>query len=57
MPSNEVNSRTLPDTTVRWTGLGHWNFYFLIKLLLFWNGYLQFNVFTTSCLLRHSCFR
>lgn len=34
-----------PDAAVRWTGLGHWNFYFLIKLLLFWGGYLQFNVF------------
>lgn len=30
---------------VRWTGLGHWNFYFLGKLLLFWGGYLQFDVY------------
>jgi len=29
----------------RWTGLGHWNFYFLIKLLLYWSGHLQFNVY------------
>lgn len=44
-PTNEVNSQTLRDPTARWTGLGHWNLYFLIKLLLFWAGYLQFNVF------------
>lgn len=45
MQSNEVNAQSLRDPTPRWTGLGHWNFYFLIKLLLFWGGYLQFDVF------------
>ena len=28
-----------------WAGLGNWNFYFLIKLLLFWGGYIKFDVF------------
>jgi hypothetical protein len=44
-PSTEVPAKPLHDPALRWRGLGHWNFYFLIKLLLFWGGYLQFNVF------------
>ena len=28
-----------------WTGLGHWNFYFLGKILLFWAGYLNLDPF------------
>lgn len=40
-----ADSHTKRQTTILWTGLGHWNFYFLIKLLLFWSGLIQFNVF------------
>ena len=33
------------DAPALWLGLGHWNFYFLGKLLLYWAGYIQFNTF------------
>lgn len=33
-----------PGTTGHWSGLGHWNLYFLAKLLLAWQGSLSLQV-------------
>lgn len=27
-----------------WTGLGHWNLYFILKLALYWAGYIKFDL-------------
>ena len=29
-----------------WHGLGAWNFYFLLKFVLLWYGYLKFDAFS-----------
>jgi|SRR5699024_4647808 len=31
--------------TIAWRGLGLWNFYFVVKLLLYWAGYIDFDVY------------
>lgn len=41
------NNQTQPEQTLspwhNWRGLGYWNFYFLIKFILLWGGYLNFH--------------
>lgn len=33
-----------PDLWRHWRGLGGWNYYFLLKFMLLWNGYLNFDL-------------
>jgi cellulose synthase operon protein YhjU len=44
-----------PGSRLGWRGLGCWNFYFLLKFILLWQGYLNFdalnNLFFAACLL------
>lgn len=42
-----MTTQATPDrpSVSKWHGLGHWNFYFIAKLLLFWFGYINFDPF------------
>lgn len=45
MPTSRSPQEDASHNVFRWRGLGHWNFYFLAKFLLFWAGYLNLDVF------------
>src|SRR5690606_28813721 len=44
-PSSPRPAATVPATAPSWPGLGLWNLYFLIKLLLYWHGDLNFDLY------------
>ncbi len=44
--NNKMNEDTSVSPWLNWRGLGHWNYYFLIKLALLWYGYLNFHALT-----------
>lgn len=40
---SDVTLSPLPSALRHWRGLGLWNFYFIIKLVLFWQGLINFH--------------
>lgn len=54
MNNNKLNTSRLP-LWQSWRGLGAWNYYFLLKFILLWQGYLNFdaigNLIFAACLL------
>lgn len=48
--ANNQAAPGLPLSDPHWRGLGGWNYYFLLKLGLFWYGYLNFHPFANLVL-------
>ncbi|MGL5364951.1 MAG: cellulose biosynthesis protein BcsG, partial [Plesiomonas shigelloides] len=40
---SDVTLSPLPPALRHWRGLGLWNFYFITKLVLFWQGLINFH--------------
>lgn len=43
--ANNIKTDAHNTTAALWHGFGHWNFYFMMKLALYWAGFINFDVF------------